>query len=67
MNDKLSVVIPAYNEEKNIVKCLAGAAGHAARQYHIPYEIIVVNDNSRDRTEERRAGPRWPRTRRSGW
>jgi dolichol-phosphate mannosyltransferase len=45
----LSVVIPAYNEEQNVLRCLAelrevlGPAG-------IPYEVIVVNDNSTDGT-----------------
>ena len=52
MNDKLSVVIPAYNEEKNIVKCLEELRATLRDKYHIPYEVIVVNDNSRDRTEE---------------
>ena len=52
MNDKLSVVIPAYNEEKNIVKCLEELRATLRDKYRIPYEVIVVNDNSRDRTEE---------------
>ena len=52
MNDKLSVVIPAYNEEKNIAKCLQELRATLRDKYHIPYEVIVVNDNSRDRTEE---------------
>ncbi|MFN0054062.1 MAG: glycosyltransferase family 2 protein [Planctomycetales bacterium] len=45
----LSVVIPAYNEEKNIAKCLAELRG-ALRERQIPYEAIVVNDNSTDGT-----------------
>jgi dolichol-phosphate mannosyltransferase len=52
MTDKLSVVIPAYNEEKNIIKCLRELRATLRDRYHIPYEVIVVNDNSRDRTEE---------------
>lgn len=48
---KLSVVIPAYNEEKNIGKCLDELRHVLGEKYHIPYEIIVVNDNSRDDTE----------------
>lgn len=47
----LSVVLPAYNEEDNIEKqtraCLAFLAEHFAE-----YEVIVVNDGSRDRTGE---------------
>ena len=52
MNDKLSVVIPAYNEEKNIAKCIQELRATLRDKYHIPYEVIVVDDNSRDRTEE---------------
>jgi len=47
----LSVVIPAYNEEGRIeltVRELHVALAHAG----ILHEILVVNDNSRDRTEE---------------
>jgi dolichol-phosphate mannosyltransferase len=52
MNDKLSVVIPAYNEEKNIVRCLNELRATLRDTHGIPYEVIVVDDNSRDRTEE---------------
>jgi dolichol-phosphate mannosyltransferase len=48
---KLSIVIPAYNEEQNIGKCLDGLRAVVRDQHHIPYEIIVVNDNSQDGTE----------------
>jgi dolichol-phosphate mannosyltransferase len=46
---KLSVVIPAHNEEKNLPKTLTDlqAALQGAR---IPHELLVVNDNSRDGT-----------------
>ena len=37
------------NEEKNIAKCLAELRG-ALRERQIPYEAIVVNDNSTDGT-----------------
>lgn len=47
----LSVVIPAYNEEKNIVKCLQELRA-ALCPRKIPYEVIVVNDNSRDGTRQ---------------
>ena len=49
---KLSIVIPAYNEEKNIGKCLEELRRVVRDKYHVPYEVIVVNDNSRDATEE---------------
>lgn len=51
MSEKLSIVIPAYNEEKNIGGCLAELRTCLHGNGAIPYEIIVVNDNSRDSTE----------------
>ncbi len=48
---KLSIVIPAYNEENNIGKCLEELQRVVRDGHHIPYEIIVVNDNSQDGTE----------------
>ena len=47
----LSIVIPAHNEEKNITLCLEGLRKVVGDKYRIPYEVIVVNDNSRDGTE----------------
>jgi dolichol-phosphate mannosyltransferase len=51
MNDKVSIVIPAYNEEHNIVKCMDELRSVIGQKYGIPYEIVVVNDNSKDDTE----------------
>ncbi len=48
---KLSIVIPAYNEEQNIGLCLAELRKVVRDEHRIPYEIIVVNDNSSDGTE----------------
>ena len=45
---KVSVVIPAYNEEKYIFKTLTGIASQSYKDY----EIIVVNNNSTDATEK---------------
>jgi dolichol-phosphate mannosyltransferase len=45
----LSVVIPAYNEEKNLPRVVAELQD-ALRADAIPYEIIIVNDNSKDQT-----------------
>lgn len=47
----LSVIIPAYNEEQNIGKCLEELRRVLRDKYHLPHEIIVVNDNSTDGTE----------------
>jgi glycosyltransferase involved in cell wall biosynthesis len=43
---KVSVVVPAYNEEKYIGKCLEGLMKQAVK----PDEIIIVNNNSTDKT-----------------
>ncbi|MFA5868412.1 MAG: glycosyltransferase [Candidatus Bathyarchaeia archaeon] len=46
----ITVVVPTYNEEKNIESCLQALA-----KQNIPrdsYEIIVVDGNSKDRTTE---------------
>ena len=46
----ITVVVPTYNEEKNIEKCLMSLT-----RQNIPrdsYEIIVVDGNSKDRTTE---------------
>ena len=47
---KLSIVIPAHNEEQNIGKCIAELQRVVRDENHVPYEIIVVNDNSNDGT-----------------
>lgn len=44
----LSVVIPAYNEERYIDSCLKALT---TQKTDFPYEIIVVNNNSTDNTE----------------
>jgi dolichol-phosphate mannosyltransferase len=44
-----SVLIPAYNEEKNIIPTLETLAA-ALRAEAIPFELLVVNDNSTDNT-----------------
>jgi dolichyl-phosphate beta-glucosyltransferase len=48
---KLSVVIPAYNEEKRIPKTLLEISGYLSKQDY-DYEIIVVSDGSKDKTAE---------------
>ncbi len=47
---KLSVVIPAYNEQ-DCIKNVVVAVTEALQQESIPYEILIVNDNSTDHTE----------------
>ncbi len=45
---RVSIIIPARNEENNIGKLLS----HLQNQTYKPYEIIVVDDNSKDKTSE---------------
>ena len=45
---KLSIIIPAYNEEMNILPTLDELLKEL-RQESIPFEIIVVNDNCQDK------------------
>ena len=45
----VSVIIPARNEEKLIGKCLSSLLN----QKHLNYEIIVIDDDSSDKTIEK--------------
>lgn len=55
----ISFIVPAYNEERALPATLA-AIHEAARGVMYPYEIVVVDDGSTDRTAEvaRAAGAR---------
>lgn len=44
----VSLVIPAYNEEAHLRACLDAVAAQTVR----PYEVIVVDNNSTDKTAE---------------
>lgn len=46
---KLSIVIPAYNEQESISETLR-ALYQTLHKYDIPHEICVTNDNSKDNT-----------------
>ena len=52
---KLSIVIPAHNEEKNLPGTVADLQQMLQREA-IPYELILVNDNSTDTTPQVIAG-----------
>ena len=45
---KLSIIVPAYNEEKTIAKTLEGLKA----QSYPSVELIVINNNSKDKTLE---------------
>lgn len=47
MNDLVSIIIPAYNCEKTIIRCLSSIN----KQDYGNYEVIIINDGSTDFTE----------------
>ncbi len=47
----LSIIIPAYNEEKQLANTLKEIDKYLSKQTY-DYEILVVNDGSKDRTAE---------------
>jgi dolichol-phosphate mannosyltransferase len=51
MSEKLSVVIPAFNEGKNIARCIEELRITLREKHEIPHEVVIVNDNSQDDTE----------------
>lgn len=46
----ISVVVPTYNEEQNVERCLRSLADQTVPRKN--YEIIVVDGNSKDRTRD---------------
>ena len=46
---RLSIIVPAYNEEKNLFKNINGFNKYLSQQKY-DYEIIIVNDGSTDNT-----------------
>lgn len=48
-NYKISTIIPVYNQEKHIEKALNSVINQTFK----PYEIIIINDTSTDKTQEK--------------
>lgn len=48
---KASIIIPAYNEEENIEAVIVEVSTKL-REEGIPFELVVVNDNSKDKTPQ---------------
>lgn len=46
----ISVIIPAYNEEKRIGRTLKGVTTYLEKHYKSAYEIVIVDDGSTDKT-----------------
>ena len=51
MNPEISIVIPCLNEEEGIASCLIEVKA-AIRKYELAAEVIVVDNNSTDKTAE---------------
>ena len=49
---KLSVVIPAYNEERNLKKGVLDEVRSYLEKLKISHEVIIVDDGSTDKTKE---------------
>jgi len=47
----LSIVVPLYNEEESVEKLLAGIL-EVTKEFDFTYEIIIVDDGSKDKTWE---------------
>ncbi len=47
-NIEISVIIPVYNSEKYIVKCLDSLKAQSMKEI----EVIIINDGSTDRTKD---------------
>jgi len=50
MNKKLSLIIPAHNEEDCIENTVRTFHNHLSKE-EIPHEILIINDRSTDNTE----------------
>ena len=48
----LSIIIPAYNEEERLPVCLDEIFEYFEKNSSVNYEIIVVNDGSKDTTSD---------------
>lgn len=46
---RISVIVPAYNEETGIIRCLESLAANT----YSNFEVLVVNDGSKDHTAKR--------------
>lgn len=48
----ISIIIPAYNEEKRIIKTLKNYVAYYNKHYYQNYQILVVLNGCRDNTEK---------------
>ena len=55
MSDKISVIVPCYNEQEALpffFEAIGKIAGKMKQEYNVDYEFVFVDDGSRDRTLE---------------
>ena len=50
MKKKILLIIPAYNEEENILKTYNKVADYNLNN-KLKYDVIIINDGSTDKTE----------------
>lgn len=50
--NKISIIIPAYNEEKNLQKGVLGELNNYLKDQKISFEVIIVDDGSSDHSVE---------------
>ena len=48
MNSKVSIIVPVYNMQNTVRKCLTSIC----QQTYINLEIIIINDGSTDNSDE---------------
>src|SRR5690606_11889040 len=60
---RFSLVVPIYDEEENVTALLAEVGEVLAA--HGPFEVLAVDDGSRDRSLERMRA--WKAEQRAGW
>ena len=49
--EKILIIIPAYNEEENILNTYNSIVDYN-KKYNTKYDVVVINDGSKDKTEE---------------
>ncbi len=55
MSDRISVIVPCYNEQEALpffYEAIGKIAGKMKQEYNVDYEFVFVDDGSRDRTLE---------------
>src|SRR5919197_819293 len=51
-NQSISIIIPVFNEEKRIAKCIERTVDYLNNHTNWDFEIVVANDASNDKTAD---------------